>query len=119
MKLLLWALCAYGTCNILIFGSNFQWWRNLLGKFGTGGYSLHKLFTCMMCLPTWVGFTMSYLAHKYSVDTPSTMYGVENLWIGILIDGAITSGCVWFAHTIQEFFERGFKNSEEKDETDN
>jgi hypothetical protein len=107
MELLIWTLTAYGTCNILIFGSNFEWWRNLLSKFGTGGYSIHKLFSCMMCLPTWVGFTMSYLIHKYTtLNTPSMMYGIESLWLSILVDGVLTSGCVWLIHTFQEAMER-------------
>jgi hypothetical protein len=107
MELLLWPIFAYGVCNILIFGSNFEWWRNLLKWFGTGGYSMHKLFTCMMCLPTWVGFFMSYMAQKYlSLNTPALYYGIENIWIAVLVDGIITSACVWLMHTAQEALER-------------
>jgi hypothetical protein len=109
----IWFLFAYGLCNILIFGSNFQWWRDLLAKFGTGGYSLHKLFTCMICLPTWVGFAMSFLGQKFLGLSFGSLVGVENLWIAIFIDGIMTSGGVWLIHTFQEMMERAYTNNEE------
>lgn len=111
LDLLIWFLFGYSVSNILVFGSNFQWWRNLLKNFGTGPLSLYKLFTCMMCLPTWVGFVMSYLIQKYtSLDTIATIYGIEQFWVAILIDGILTSGGVWLIHTFQEFLERVFSN---------
>jgi hypothetical protein len=114
MKILLWILFAYGSCNVLIYGSNFQWWRSLLSNLGQGPYSLHKLFTCMMCLPTWAGFFMSFMGQKFlNIDTPSTMYGVENFWVAVFIDGLITTGSVWLLHTLQEAFERAFNNGGE------
>ena len=107
MELLFWSLFAYGTCNILIYGSNFNWWRSLLASLGTGPYSLHKLFTCMMCLPTWVGFFMSFMSQRYlNMNTPALMWGIENFWVSILVDGVITSAIVWLINTIQEAFER-------------
>jgi hypothetical protein len=106
MEILLWAFFAYSTCNILIYASNFKWWRNLLAMLGKGDYSLYKLFTCMMCLPTWVGFFMSFMSQRIlNVITPSVMYGVENIWASIFIDGVITSGIVWLIHTVQEKLE--------------
>jgi hypothetical protein len=46
------------TCNNMIYGSIFQGFRNLLAKLGTGGYSIHKLFSCFMCLGTWMGLSL-------------------------------------------------------------
>ena len=46
MITLLFILICYGACNNMIYGSIFEGFRKWLAKFGTGGYSLHKLFTC-------------------------------------------------------------------------
>ena len=51
---------------IVVYGSIFESFRNLLSKLGTGDKSLYKLFTCMMCMPTWVGFGLSYLLDQIS-----------------------------------------------------
>jgi len=111
MELFIWILFAYGACNILVYGSNFKWWRDFLAYFGTGGYSIWKLFNCMMCLPTWVGIFMSFMARtQLGTWTPSFTYGIENLWIGMLVDGVLTSGCVWLIHTFQEMMERTNKD---------
>jgi len=105
--IIIWVLFAYGLCNILIFGSNFNWWRDLLKWFGTGPYSLYKLFTCFMCLPTWVGFFMSYVTKTYlNCYNPSYSYGIDHFWVGVFVDGIITSGAVWLVHTLQEKMEK-------------
>jgi hypothetical protein len=49
MNTVIFLLICYGACNNLIYGSLFEGFRQYLTKFGTGGYSLHKLFTCFMC----------------------------------------------------------------------
>jgi len=105
VNLFIFVLVAYGISNILIYGSIFQGWRTLLSKLGTGDKSLYKLFTCMMCLPTWVGFGLSYLLQSQGVDTPMTTYGVENLHLSIFLDGVLTSGAVYAFNVLVEHFE--------------
>ena len=78
-NLFIYSFIVYGTCNILIWGSNFNWWRNLLGKLGKGDYSLYKLFTCFMCF--------------------------DNIAIILLLDGVFSSGIVWCINTVQEYLE--------------
>lgn len=108
MEILIFSLMAYGICNILIFGSIFETWRNFLKGFGTGNASIHKLFTCMMCLPTWVGFGLSALLISlgYSGLTPATYMGIEHFWLAIFLDGVFTSGAVWVIHNLEEMLER-------------
>jgi hypothetical protein len=105
MNLLIFIVVTYGISNILIYGSIFQWWRDLLSKLGTGDKSLYKLFTCMMCLPTWVGFILSYLLQSQGVETPLTVYGVENLYLAVFLDGILASGGVYAFNTLVEYLE--------------
>lgn len=105
LNLIIFILVAYGISNILVYGSIFEWFRNLLAKLGTGDTSLYKLFTCMMCLPTWVGFGLSYLLHTQGVDTPMATFGVEHLYLKVFLDGVLTSGGVYAFNTLVEYLE--------------
>ena len=88
----------------------FEGYRNFLAKFGTGGYSLYKLFTCFMCLGTWMGFAVSLiLTHfGYSEITPLGSLGVTNLYLITFLNGLVSAGGVWLIHTLQETLERAF-----------
>jgi hypothetical protein len=110
MITLIFILICYGACNNMIYGSLFEGFRKLLSKFGTGGYSLHKLFTCFMCLGTWMGFAISYiLIHLgYPQLTPSGSIGITEPFLVIFLNGLLASGGVWLTHTLQESLERAF-----------
>jgi hypothetical protein len=105
MNPVIFILICYGACNNIIFGSIFEGFRNYLAKFGTGGYSLHKLFTCFMCLGTWMGFAITTILILSNVPTPLT---VDNKVLSVFLHGLFASGGVWLTHTIQEAFERAF-----------
>ena len=104
MKLLMFFLLAYGISNIMVYGSIFEKWRtfwnNLNPEF------LGELFKCMLCFPTWVGFFLSGLFQCMGYETPMTMYGVDNVFLSVFLDGCITSGAIWLLHTFQESLER-------------
>lgn len=123
MIILLFILTCYGACNNMIYGSVFEGFREFLKKFGTSGYSIHKLFTCFMCLGTWMGFVISYLLFRigHLNITPWGTYGLNDTFLIIFLNGLLSGGGVWLIHTIQEAFERAFvrKVVEEpkKDET--
>jgi hypothetical protein len=110
MEILIFILITYGACNNMIYGSLFEGWRNFLSKFGQGGYSIHKLFTCFMCLGTWMGFAVSAIMiyFNYGHLTPVGSIGVENIYLMTFLNGLLSGGAVWLTHTIQEFFERAF-----------
>lgn len=105
-------LLCYGACNNLIYGSLFEGWRTLLSKFGTGGYSLHKLFTCFMCLGTWMGMTLTIIMGLFGYEklTPFGSMGVDNLYLMTFLNGLLGAGGVWLIHTAQEALERAFTN---------
>ncbi len=94
----------------MIYGSVFDGFRNFLSKFGTGGYSLHKLFTCFMCLGTWMGFTVSLILNHYGYSklTPMGSLGVENLYLMVFLNGLVAAAGVWLTHSLQECLERAF-----------
>lgn len=110
MITLIFILTCYGACNNMIYGSSFEGWRNFLSKMGTGPYSLHKLFTCFMCLGTWMGFAISgilwYLGHLNL--TPWGGQGIESVGLIIFLNGLLSAGGVWVTNTFQDALERGF-----------
>jgi len=110
MITLTFILMCYGACNNLIYGSIFQGWRDLLARFGTSGYSLHKLFTCFMCLGTWMGFTISALMiyMGFANLTPMGAMGITNIGLAIFLNGLLASGGVWLVNTLQDALEGGF-----------
>lgn len=103
MNLFIFVLVCYGACNCLIYGSIFEGFRDYLTKFGTSGYSLHKLFTCFMCLSTWMGFIISAILIVTKNETPIT---INNPYLSIFFHGLLSSACVWLIHTLQEHFEK-------------
>lgn len=105
MNVFIFLLVCYGACNNLIYGSVFEGFRNFLAKFGTSGYSLHKLFTCFMCLGTWMGFAISALMLYF--DLP-LLFNTNNVVFTIFLHGLLSTGGVWIIHTFQEMLERAF-----------
>jgi len=105
MEVLLFIGVSYGISNIIVFGSIFDKMRCFFEKHNPG--FLGQLFTCMICLPTWVGFILSYGFHLlgYPQLTPFGSIGLDVLWLKVFLDGCLVSGAVWFIHTIQERLE--------------
>jgi ABC-type polysaccharide/polyol phosphate export permease len=109
MNTLIFILTSYGITNILIFGSIFASWRNFWNKVNPSFFG--KLFTCPMCLSTWVGIALSTLFTYYGYQTPFTSYGIDLLYLKVFLDGCFTSGCVWIIHNLEEAFERHGKTN--------
>jgi hypothetical protein len=102
MNSLIFILICYGATNNLIYGSVFEGFRNMLAKLGTGGYSLYKLFTCFMCLGTWMGFAVSSILILTGNETP---INTNNIFLTVFLHGLFSTGGVWLIHTTQEFLE--------------
>jgi hypothetical protein len=103
-KIFIYSFLAYGITNIVVFGSIFNGWRKFWEKYNPKFFG--KLFGCPMCFGFWVGFGLSLVFKFYSMKTPMTFYGFDNLELSLFFDACFTSGVVWFIHTIQEWFER-------------
>lgn len=112
MKLLIFILISYGLSNILIYGSIFEKFRNRLDKWSPNFWG--KLFSCFICLPTWVGFLGSYLIWSptldYGIVTSElnffNLFTIPKELISTFLDGCLSSGLVWLIHTFQESMER-------------
>lgn len=103
MNVIVFILICYGACNNIVYGSIFKGFRDTLAKFGTGDYSLNKLFSCMMCLSTWMGFAISAILIYTHNPTPFT---INNVPLCIFLHGLLATGSVWLLHTLQEWLEK-------------
>jgi len=112
MNTLLFILISYGFSNIIVYGSIFQGGRYYLDKISPNFFG--KLFSCMMCMPTWVGFLLSL-----TYFSPTLYYGLSDLnvlglftipkeYMSVFFDGVLASGTTWLIHTFQEMCERSF-----------
>ena len=120
--ILVYALFAYGICNMIIFASGpfgiFEKWRNFAHKISNG---FGELFTCPMCLSTWVGLLFSALNIIFVKDVAFTpfniIFGVGNYIPFVLImDMGFTSGVVWLIYQFDEMMERIGKYEYDEDE---
>ena len=106
MELLLIILVSYGISNVIVFGSIFESFRELMDDLSPNFFG--KLFSCMMCTPWWVGFFLSLGAQLsgYSQFSPFYNYGLENIYLSIFLDACLLSGTTWLIHNVQEYFEQ-------------
>ena len=120
--ILIYALFAYGICNMIIFASGpfgiFEKWSNFAHKISEG---FGELFTCPMCLSTWVGLLFSALNIIFVKDIAFTpfniIFGVGNYIPFVLImDMGFTSGAVWLIYQFDEMMARIGKYEYEEDE---
>jgi hypothetical protein len=99
MILILFILISYGISNIMVFSSIFKVWRNFWVRISPNIFG--ELFTCMICLPVWVGIIISFLGMS-----PTLHYFDTPTWLGWILDGFLASGGVWLLHTLQESLEK-------------
>lgn len=108
MEVILFLLVVYGISNIIVYNTIPIWEKiyNLIDKISPR--YLGKMLSCMMCLPTWVGFGLSYLfiSLGYPQFSPFMCFGIDMIWLAVFLDGCIASGVTWFIHTMQEALER-------------
>jgi len=96
IKLILWAVLAYGMSTIIVYGHIFDKPRDwLISKSAFWG----DFITCMLCVPTWVGFFLSF-----------ALGGLTNAYFNtgiftFFFDRMYTAGAVWAINSIVEFFE--------------
>lgn len=102
MEILIFAFLCYGISNIIVFGSIFKGLRFIFKKYNPGFLGI--LIECMMCTSFWVGIFVTFF-----MGSPVITYYPELEKLGLifwLFMGSLSSGLVWFIHTIQEWFEK-------------
>ena len=112
MNIVIFFLLVYGICNIIVFANGpFHIFLKMHQYFKQHHPMLEEMFSCMICLPTWVGMFLSAVNLILFPFTPFTPMNVilytENLWpLVIFFDGLIASSGNWLIHTFQEMMER-------------
>lgn len=106
MNIFLFILTCYGISNIVIFGSIFESMRKYFDEVSPNFFG--KLFRCMICFPTYVGFFISIGAHISGLTqfSPFASEGLDIPTLSIFLDGCFASGTVWLIHTYQEHLEK-------------
>lgn len=96
IKLILWSFLAYGMSTIITAGSIFEKPRNwIMRKSVFWG----NFITCMLCIPTWIGFFLSFALGGLTNEYFNTGY------FTFFFDGMFTAGIVWAINSFIEFFE--------------
>lgn len=112
LTLFAYIIFAYGIVNMIIFARGpfgiFEWWRNAAHRISDG---FGELFTCPMCLSTWIGLLFSAINIWVTPNiafTPFNMvFGTGNyIPFALIMDMGFTSGIVWLIHQFEEMMER-------------
>lgn len=113
VKLVAYILFAYGMANMVVYANGpfgiFEKWRTFTNKISE---SFGELFTCMICLSTWIGLIFSIVNTYIVPSIPFTPFnvifgtGTEHVIIKTVLDLAATSGAVWLLHNLEEAMER-------------
>lgn len=105
-------LLSYGIANMIVYANGpfhvFEHWRNFTHAINE---QFGEMFTCMMCLSTWIGLFLSLLdafVFPGLIFTPfNIIFGSQGIWwITAILDMGFTSGSVWILHQFEEALER-------------
>lgn len=119
LKLIAYIIFSFGICELLVF---FDGPLDIVEKFRRFCHwispSFGKLFTCMACLSTWIGFIFS-LINYFLVPIAFTPFNIilkdtGMWWLIIFMDGMFTCGCVWLLYQLEEMMERLGKITDEE-----
>ena len=112
LTLFAYIIFAYGIANMIMFASGpfgiFEKWRNFTHRVSDG---FGELFTCPMCLSTWIGLVFSainiWLVPTVAFTPFNMVFGVgEYIPLVLIMDMGFTSGIVWLIHQFEEMMER-------------
>ena len=113
--LIVFILTCYGLSNMVIYsngpGDMFVKWRSFTNRINT---KFGELFSCMMCLPFWVGVLFSLIDlfvitgavfTPYNILLYTQASGFFKTLLILSMDGFLSSGSTWIVHNIEEYFE--------------
>lgn len=112
ISILCYMLVSYGIANLFVYSNGpfhiFEHWRKFTNKLHS---QIGELFTCMICLSTWIGLSLSLINIFLLPTVPFTPFNIilnnTNLyWLIVVLDMGFTSGCVWLIHQLEEMMER-------------
>lgn len=121
----MYAVCAYALSEMMVFGRGpfglFSGIRQIASKISSG---MGELFSCMLCLPMWIGIMLSVINIAFVPTlafTPAMIvYGIPlskgAIVFNVISDGLFTSGTCWLLFQIESFVENfANRNGEETD----
>ena len=112
IKFLSYILVSYGISNIIVYSNGpfhvFERWRNFAHSIGE---QFGELFTCMLCMSTWIGLMLSiinvFIIPSVAFTPFNIIFGVGNCtWLAVILDMGFTSAVVWLLHQFEEMMER-------------
>ncbi|MBP5458544.1 MAG: DUF1360 domain-containing protein [Paludibacteraceae bacterium] len=85
----------------------FERWRDFSHSISDG---FGELFTCMMCLSTWIGLILNVvnvIFVPFAFTPACTVFGLSDYHLlSAIVDMGFTSGVVWLLHQLDEMMER-------------
>ena len=97
MNLLHFVLCAYGLTMIVVYGSIFERFRQLMDKAGVYG----KLYRCPLCFGFWAGVFL------WSINPFTELFTFDYSLVNFLICGWLSSGTSYIFNVL--FCDNGFQ----------
>ena len=107
--LFLWMMLAYGTANVVVYGSIFSGLRNFFKMYGESkvlpfsGVSafISNMIQCVMCFGVWLGFFLGLFVYSPVHEILGFTHYLS--WI---FDGMLASGSAWAINAVIEWFEQ-------------
>lgn len=114
MELIVWILLVYGICNIGVYGSILNNFRDKIESLGNNQkvighqffHFVREMMRCMMCLPTWIGFLVGIFLYSPTHEILETTN-----YISWFFDGCLASGTTWIINSVVEWFEENRPNN--------
>lgn len=107
-KIIIWILISYGVTNIIVYGSIFQWLRDIVlglknsqyGLISSIGKFFNEMLSCMMCSGFHIGWILSLI-----IFSPLHHFFGVDIYTSLFFDASLSSGSVWIINSIVEWFE--------------
>lgn len=115
LNIFIYAIAVYGLTNMVVNSNGplylFKFIRQITKSISP---MLGELFSCMMCLSTWVGLAFSlidfYLVKDFAFTPFQMRYPTsEDILTLVLMDMFFASGITWLIHNVEEMCERAFQ----------
>lgn len=109
-----YSLMCYGLCNLVVFFEGpfgiITGFRRIMNSISR---PIGKMFDCMACTSTNVGWILSLVNLLFFKDTPFTPFNIifgghatSNWFLVLVLDAGYTSGIVWFLWRLEEMMNR-------------
>lgn len=115
LNIFIYAIAVYGLTNMVVNSNGplylFKFIRQITKSISP---MLGELFSCMMCLSTWIGLAFSlidfYLVKDFAFTPFQMRYPTsEDILTIALMEMFFASGITWLIHNVEEMCERAFQ----------